>query len=473
VSYISNKTTSGFVINHVNAQGNELASYIMINDTSGAVKTGSGTLENGTSTVIYDANVNVDSKIFLQATSPGTFEKFPGIINKSNGSFEIAHGSASGIETFDYAIFNMESGTDGICLGSDTLTIGTSTTVTDPLLPCGTMVFLQATCALFNIYWKLYNTGIDSIILSTSAAAGTETFDYISFPRDVICFPSLSPSLSPSSSLSPSLPSPSLLSPSPFPDILSRGTCVLSAATSTTVYDENVSPTSIIITLKSDNNQAAYLLCVSSKSNGSFVITHNQGQGNELINYIVLNGSNEMIGASSGTLNAGTSTTINHPLVNPYTKIFLQATGSTCNTFMRWPRVFNQMGSYFTIGHENAAGIETFDYAIFRIDIDTYDGIYLGSGELSIPPATDTTIMNAGVTANSTILLQSTNAQMYGGNPTYAYWRIKTKSEGSFVIASNFVDHASFSYAVINGGAPIPSASPSPSPSPLSSPSPE
>ncbi len=178
-SYISSKSDgSFFVVVHNSAAGTETMNYIIVNGTTDKIKTGSGTLTAGTSTTVNDANVNADSKIFIQATNANTFGKFPRVVSKSAGSFQITHASAAGTESYDYVVFNA-SGEDDIYLGTGTLSVGTSTTVTDANATPTSTILLQSTNAMSAYaYWRVTAKYNGSFVILTNAVAGTETFDY-------------------------------------------------------------------------------------------------------------------------------------------------------------------------------------------------------------------------------------------------------------------------------------------------------
>ena len=64
--------------------------------------------------------------------------------------------------------------------GSGTLTAGTTTTVTDALAKTTSIIMIQATSAAITLlrpYVSTKNNG--SFVITTLAAAGTETFDYM------------------------------------------------------------------------------------------------------------------------------------------------------------------------------------------------------------------------------------------------------------------------------------------------------
>ncbi len=178
-SYISSKSDgSFFVVVHNSAAGTETINYVLVNGTTDKIKTGSGMLTAGTSTTVNDANVNANSKIFLQATGPSTFDKFPRVVSKSNGSFQITHSSVGVSLPFDYIIFNA-SGEDDIYLGTGTLSVGTSTTVTDANATPTSTILLQSTNAMSAYaYWRVTAKYNGSFVILTNAVAGTETFDY-------------------------------------------------------------------------------------------------------------------------------------------------------------------------------------------------------------------------------------------------------------------------------------------------------
>lgn len=200
--------------------------------------------------------------------------------------------------------------------------------------------------------------------------------------------------------------------------------------------------------MKSDNNQQEYDSWISTKSNGSFVVSHNNAAGNEKNNYIILNGTSDHIKTGNNHLTSGTSTTITDANVNSNSKIFLQATYANEYYNMKsW--IYSKGSGSFVIHHQSASGNETFDYVIFNVSAE--DNIYTGAGVINAQPTTDTTITDAHALTTSTILLQATANEVWNSNPTIALWRIKTKSNGSFVITSNYVDTGrDFDYVILN-----------------------
>jgi hypothetical protein len=191
--------------------------------------------------------------------------------------------------------------------------------------------------------------------------------------------------------------------------------------------------------LKSNNVQTQYSSYISSKSNGSFVITHNTAAGTETVNYIIITGASDNIKIGNGTLSSGTSKTITDANVDSNSKIFVQATSAS--TFGKFPRVISKTSGSFDIGYASASTSELFDYVVIN---GSPTSIYTGSGTLS--SGTSTTVSNANAASTSTILLQSTNSMS-----AYAYWRITSKGTGSFDIGTNSVAGTeTFDYGIFN-----------------------
>ena len=72
------------------------------------VTTGSGTLENATTTTVTDATVSASSCVVVQGTNAGLvgLSPLPYVSAKAEGSFTLTHGSAACTETFDYIVVN-------------------------------------------------------------------------------------------------------------------------------------------------------------------------------------------------------------------------------------------------------------------------------------------------------------------------------------------------------------------------------